>query len=103
MLTVKTIFLTLTLSALLSLSAVAEEEEETFCERIAKIAEVAHEMRYNNISLANALRTIGDYQLGRKIIIEAYELPRYGTDQYILQDRRDLSDKWHIACIKQQG
>ena len=59
MLTVKIIFLTLVLSALLSLSAVAEEE--TFCERIAKIAEVAHEMRYNNVSLANALRTIGDY------------------------------------------
>jgi len=75
---------------------------ETNCESVAGFAETVMEARQKGVSLVKMMQAT-DNKLLQAIIMEAYETPRYSTEEYQARKIGEFRDSWYLACLKNSG
>lgn len=96
------------ISAILSISALscapqpayAQAKEPTKCEMIAKISAQFMELRQLGASLPEVLKTVEGDNLLTSIALQAYEEPRYASEEYQQKAIQDFSNLWFLGCYK---
>ena len=91
--------------------SVAQAEESTsdelrrlsdeVCALYASLAENMMEAHQSGVSLSEALATTDTYEVGRKIVMEAYDSPRYRTDGAKRRAVEKFRDSIHVRCLKE--
>ena len=91
---------TLTTILTLALSTGVQAEGDYDCEAVAGQAELVMKARQVGVSLSEALEAVGDNEMGRVMVINAYELSRMHTEEYQQRMISDYRNLWHLACLK---
>lgn len=100
-------FLALNICILTSASARSQTNDEV-CVLMAKHAETIMRSRQSGASLTGMLEIAHntDYpglaEIGRALVISAFEVPRFNSDEVKQQQINDFRDKVHLACIKRE-
>lgn len=97
----KKLVLALALSALLTLTAQAEEKPKHVCESIGDLAEVIMQKRQGGADLTEILGLAGDNAAIRGMVLSAYEEANYNSQQYKNKAIRDFKERFVLACYKQ--
>jgi len=70
------------------------------CNNVAEFAEVIMEARQVGVSMPKAIELANGSKLLEKIIVDAYEVPHYSTQEYRSRKISDFRDSWYLACFK---
>ncbi len=91
--------------------SVAQAEESTsdelrramdkVCAMYASLAESMMDAHQSGLSLSEALATTDSHKGARKIVVEAYDSPRYRTDDAKLRAVEKFRDSIHVRCLKE--
>lgn len=98
----KKLILTLAI-ALMSTTSFAGDLEK--CENVSELARKIMEARQLNMPMSKLLRVFknedGSINQGIKfMIIDAYDTPRFSTEEYRRGVIRDFSNEWFKGCIR---
>lgn len=83
----------------ISTPALAETWQEK-CEVIGELAHVIMKTRQDGASMPSAMKTANGYKLAELMVSEAYDEPRYGSEEYKANATNDFRDKWYSDCYK---
>jgi len=91
------------LSALVLILAIyagsAKAEEKDHCLQISSLAESIMTGRQMGLPMSKMMG-VTDLDLARTMVIEAYEHPRFSTEQVKKRAIGDFRDRWYLACVK---
>ncbi len=81
-------------------------EEKTYesslgtCDKIEGLSSRIMSARQNGVSMKNmmSIESLGDHM--SKMIVDAYEYPRFETDQHKDRMIKDFSDEKYLECVK---
>jgi hypothetical protein len=98
----KKIALALT-AVLMMVGPVVAESWDDRCAADAKLAALIMTQRQKGIPMSGQMKAIGNMpeaSLYRKMVIDAYERPRYRTSEIVQREIEDFRDRWYLGCIK---
>lgn len=90
----------LPLLALIGAPAFAEPVATEVCGAIGDLAEEVMGAYTVGVPLEKALEATGGNQLITEIIMDAYDEPRYSSDEVIAETTFDFRNKWEHACFQ---
>lgn len=84
--------------------AMAEDEEKSTCQQFEKMAELIMKSRQAGISMSEVMGVskISEIELARKMVIAAYESPRYQTEEMKQRAIEEFKNEAYLQCIKSQ-
>lgn len=77
-----------------------EEEKIASCQQIAGLAETVMTHRQQGTAMSDVMNIVKDTQLGRSMVIAAYDISRYATDDYQQRAIEEFRDEWNLQCLK---
>ena len=81
--------------------APVEQKEPDLCEASYETAKIIMEKRQEGVSLAKMYGLVKDSEeLLRKMVLAAYEMPKYSTYKMQQSAVREFSDEVYLTCIK---
>ncbi len=83
----------------LGLEALAEEERAT-CKDIGRVAEQIMEARQMGVAMDKVVDIVGSHELMVVIVMDAYEQPRFSTEDYVTKAVADFKNRWLLNCYK---
>ena len=84
----------------LTLFAASPVMAEGLCTDIEEIATAVHEARSAGVSVTRMMELANGSQVIETIVLDAYDRPRYQTEQVIIRDRQEFVNKWVMHCIR---
>ena len=93
----------LMVAALVSAPVLAEESN---CAGISALSYQVMDSRQAGVSLVTMMDIVKDSgirELAEAMILEAYQSPRYHTQQVAQRESEDFRDKWTLACLRSIG
>jgi hypothetical protein len=91
----------ITIAALTIACATASASSK--CEVIGQLAYTSMDARQAGVSLTKLLSLPSSTALGKSILIEAYESPRFHTEEMQERAKVDFRNKWELACVKSRS
>lgn len=70
------------------------------CTEMSSLAETIMSGRQSGVSMAQMMETVGDIEIGQRMIIAAYDVPRYRTEKHIQNAIKDFRDELYLECAK---
>ena len=72
------------------------------CQEVGTLAAKVMEARQVNVSMSNMMKIAQDNNnsLMKTMVIEAYEKPRFSTEEYQNNAIQDFRSFWELACYK---
>jgi len=58
------------------------------------------EHRQLGTSMSKIMKLSGSDEIGRKIVVDAYENPRWSTESSIKKSIENFKNKWFLSCFK---
>ena len=90
----------LALTLIASMPATAQVSE--FCKSIADISETIMEKRQEGVKMIDMLELVKDNKAVESIVLDAYDFPKFSVDENKREMVSDFSDRWLMACIKNE-
>ena len=84
------------LAVLLGASATAAADA---CKMTGDIAEKMMMARQLGVSMQSVMAA-AESPLRKAMVMDAYEVPRYATDEFQKRKAQDFRDKWYMSCYK---
>lgn len=80
----------------------SQSERDAACGVYEQLANATMSLRQNGVPLREAMEFLGDSesQLLRRIIVEAYEVPRFNAEPTRQRAITDYSDKVYLDCLR---
>ena len=79
----------------------SEEQWKSVCESVATLAETVIAKKYEGMSMSKMMSVIGENDdADREIVADAFEMPRYSTEEMIKKQKEEFRDKWYLRCYK---
>ncbi|MCP3909128.1 MAG: hypothetical protein GY712_14060 [Oceanicoccus sp.] len=91
----------LALTLIASMPATAQVSE--FCKSIADMAETIMEKRQDGVKMIDMLNLVKDNKLIETIVLDAYDFPKFSINENKQEMVSDFSDRWLMACIKNEA
>ena len=91
----------LALTLIASMPATAQVSE--FCKSITDISETIMEKRQDGVKMIDMLNLVKDNGVVKDIVLDAYDFPKFSTDENKREMVSDFSDRWLMACIKNEA
>jgi hypothetical protein len=95
----KTIF-AVVLALAVSASALAQPREHELCRQIGQAASVTMEARQAGVAMSNVMSNAADTDILKKIVIDAYSYPRFGSSEFRDRAVEEFRNKWELACFQ---
>ena len=89
----------LALTMIASMPATAQVSE--FCKSIADISETIMEKRQEGVKMIDMLELVKDNK-AVETMLDAYDFPKFSLDENKREMVSDFSDRWLMACIKNE-
>jgi hypothetical protein len=83
--------------------ACATASASTICQTVGKLAYTMMDARQAGLSLTELLAMPSRTPLGRTILLDAYESPRFHTEEMQERAKVDFRNKWELACVKSRS
>ena len=83
-------------AALMLCPAQAEEP----CAILGKLARTVMESRQLGVALSKLMTIVKDDSLSTKIVLDAYEQPRYQSEEFQQHATENFGNKWEIMCYQ---
>lgn len=96
----KTLFLIITIFLLPSISFADDLDEK--CKKIGDLAYTVMVGRQGDIGMSKMIKGFASIEGSRAMIIEAFDTPRYNTNQNKRQAWSDFRDEMALRCYKGQ-
>lgn len=90
----------LLLIAFASNAAAGTALNDKYCNGIGALAASAMGAHQSGVPLSTAIKVGALDDVSRRIVIEAYEHPRYSTESVRQRAIADFRDKQHLRCLK---
>lgn len=93
----------LPLLAFISAPAFAQDQDATTADLCKAIGEVSAEIIHNyyvGVPLDEMMAIAGDTELLVEITLDAYDEPRFSTDEVIAEATFDFRNKWEHGCFQ---
>ena len=74
-----------------------------FCKSIADISETIMEKRQEGVKMIDMLELAKDNKAVESIVLDAYDFPKFSLDENKREMVSDFSDRWLMACIKNEA
>ena len=74
-----------------------------FCKSIADISETIMEKRQDGVKMIDMLNLVKDNKAVESIVLDAYDFPKFSIDENKQDVVSDFSDRWLMACIKNEA
>lgn len=80
--------------------------QKDYCSRAAQVAESLMNARQKGVSLQDAMEALKSsypknvHGFIEKLVISAYEIPRYSSSEYQRRAAGEFRDKAHLQCLK---
>jgi hypothetical protein len=91
--------LTATMLAL-SLASWAQSKTDERCSELAEFSNTVMQARQRGIEMQRLVQLSEGNELAIRIIIEAYEVPRYRTSEYQQNAATEFANKIQVTCYK---
>lgn len=96
------------LAVLLAGSAAAQDEADAgeFCDSLHSLSTSLMRARQNGVSMATMMQSIrgrASEEFLRALVIEAYEVPRYSSDEYRGRAVEDFANDQYLTCVRTMG
>ncbi|NOI30196.1 hypothetical protein [Vibrio coralliilyticus] len=80
-----------------------EVSDMEFCDMTAQLAEKVMQMRHSQNDLSMALKSAGDNEMHKSLVLMAYEQPHYNADVVVRNQVKDFKNDAHMLCLKAKG
>jgi hypothetical protein len=90
--------LVITAVLVLAQPALAQPAQKV-CEGVGAAAETAMKARQAGVPMSAVMSHAGTTEILQKIVIDAYSVTRYGTDEYQERAVQEFRNKWELACF----
>lgn len=82
-----------------------QKDRDAVCEEVATMAYAVMSLRQNGGSLSDTLSAAeADYEamgdVPRRVVLDAFERPRYNTFSIRLDVADTFRDDWHLKCLR---
>ncbi len=67
------------------------------------MAETIMEKRQDGVKMIDILNLAKDSKLTETIVLDAYDFPKFSIDENKQEMASDFSDRWLMACIKNEA
>lgn len=74
--------------------------DDKLCANIGVLAGLVMTLRQKGAPLSDALENAKDIKVLREIVFDAYESPRYSTEQHQERSIADFRDTWQLRCLR---
>lgn len=91
------------LALTLTFTANASEEKKSevdVCNQISELAERYMTLRQDGVSMSKLYKTAKGNKLVEKMIVDAYEVPKFSTDEYREIQVSKFKNRWFLNCVK---
>jgi len=78
----------------------AGEKWEEKCAVISNLAYVIMEARQNGAPMQKIMEKVVGTKIYERMVFEAYETPRFNTEEYQTDAENDFRDRWYLLCSK---
>jgi hypothetical protein len=95
----KTIFAAV-LALAVSTSALAQSRQNEICRQIGQAASVTMEARQAGVAMSSIMENAGNTDILKKIVIDAYAIPRFGSSEFRDRAVEEFRNKWELACFQ---
>lgn len=92
--------LLIALALLAGTSQADDDKSDTFCTAINSLAKSIMTARQQGVSLAQAIE-VAEGSAIKAIVLDAYERPRYRTEDNQQRQVVEFQDEWYMACLRQ--
>lgn len=76
----------------------AEEVQQLNCKQIGAFAAKIMQVRQVGVPMSDSMAVVKDRELYRMMVMEAYEVPSYGTDTFREREVNEFRNKWELIC-----
>ena len=73
------------------------------CEQLSSLAGVVMTGRQDGVAMSDYMAESKDFPASQAIVVAAYKVPRYSTDEYKKSAVSDFENEWYLACYKSQN
>ena len=98
-----TLAVSLAATLLMTTTATLAEEGEDVCTSVSRIAGMIMENRQEGVPLVDMMRIAEDNQMLRILTLEAYNTPRYNSQEHKDLAIEDFTNGVALACYEQMG
>jgi hypothetical protein len=84
----------------LSLTSWAQSKTDERCSELAEFSQTVMEARQRGIDMQRLIQLSQGNELAIRIIIEAYDVPRYRTSEYQQNAVTEFANKIQVTCYK---
>ncbi len=84
----------------LSLTSWAQSKTDERCSELAEFSNTVMQARQRGIEMQRLVQLSEGNELAIRIIIEAYEVPRYRTSEYQQNAATEFANKIQVTCYK---
>lgn len=91
------------LALTLTFTTNASEEnkgEVDVCNQISELAERYMTLRQDGVSMSKLYKTAKGNKLVEKMVVDAYEVPKFSTDEYREIQVSKFKNRWFLNCVK---
>lgn len=78
----------------------AQEAWQSKCKSVESLSKVIMENRQNGVPMSKQMGIAEDSKMIQKIVIEAYDTPKYSTKKHQNRTINEFSNKWYSGCAK---
>lgn len=85
------------------------KQHQQYCEQLYLTAKIFMEFRQAGLPVIDAMKISDDayaeskdkyaYEILQKIILDAYEQPQFGTDEYKQRESIEFGNKYYLGCM----
>ena len=87
------------------LSSYAEESKKIdpteVCSTFEELAGLIMEHRPLGTPMSKIMKVSGSDEIGRKIVVDAYERSRFSTESYQKKSIENFKNEWFLSCFKE--
>ena len=78
---------------------VLAEKEQNVCESMGELAYMVMELRQEGVPMSHVMQ-ISDSELVKAIVVEAYDYPRFNSQEYKEKAADDFRNEVEVECYK---
>ncbi len=99
----KHIILTLVFAFIPITSVFAEDKDLVSCEQFEQMARTIMDGRLSGVSMSAMMAVPGGSELSKLLIIEAYEKPKYSSEERKKEAISEFGNQIYLQCIKSRS
>lgn len=81
-------------------ASATQSENDKICSKIYEIAKTTMVARQAGVAMPTMIKTANNDAYVRKIVIAAYDKPKFSSQSYVDNEVSEFADFWYSDCVK---